>query len=75
MLAGEMSAKVVAKCFWHREVEYELFSHGLWEKWTFTSERNGPLTGTNDVMEFIDKQRCGELYSQNCYTHCKEKGL
>jgi hypothetical protein len=32
------------------------------------------LTGTiDDVMEFIDRKRCGELYSHNCSSHCQEK--
>ena len=31
-----MSAKAVAKCFWHREVEEELLEQGLREKWVFT---------------------------------------
>ena len=45
LLPGEMSAKAVAKCFWHREVEEELLEQGLREKWVFTSDRSGQYNG------------------------------
>jgi hypothetical protein len=71
-----MCAKVIAKCFWSREAELELSDNGIREKWIFTSEKKGPLTGTNDdVMEFIDRKRCEELYTHDCSTHCKMKGV
>lgn len=71
-----MSAKAVAKCFWHREVEEELLEQGLREKWVFTSDRSGQYMGTyDDVMEFVDRNRCEDLYTHNCSDHCKEKGI
>ena len=75
LLPGEMSSKAVAKCFWHREVEEELLSCGLRDTWVFTPEKYGDFTGTvDDVMEFVDRKRCKELYMHNCSAHCKEKG-
>ena len=75
VLPGEMSAKVVAKCFWHHEVEEELRERGLREEWVFTSNQNGENTGTHDdVMEFVDRKRCEELYHHVCSPNCKEKG-
>ncbi|CAB4000439.1 Hypothetical predicted protein [Paramuricea clavata] len=57
-----MSAKVVAKCFWHYEVEEELKECGLREEWVFTSNQNG----------------CGKLYVADGnwklrYAHCMWK--
>jgi hypothetical protein len=69
-----LSPKVVALCFWHREVEEELAYLGLREKWTFCKE-SGELSGNFDMaMEMIDKIRCDHLYSHTCTEHCKSKG-
>lgn len=73
-----MSAKAVAKCFWHREVEEELLEQGLREKWVFTDLTEvANIMGTyyDDVMEFVDRNRCEDLYTHNCSDHCKEKGI
>lgn len=70
-----MSAKTIAKCFWNRETELELAALGLREQWLFKSEKDVALSGTiDDVMEFIDRKRCGEFYSHNCSSHCQGKG-
>jgi hypothetical protein len=70
-----MSAKAIAKCFWNRETELELDVHGLREEWLFKAEKGGPLTGNvDDVMEYVDKRRCGELYAHKCSASCQEKG-
>ena len=29
----------------------------------------------DDVMEFVDRNRCEDLYTHNCSDHCKEKGI
>jgi hypothetical protein len=63
---GELSAKLVAKCFWHCEVEEELKERGLIEKWIFAPNQSGTNEhiGTyDDVMEYVDRNRCEELYS------------
>lgn len=66
---------MIAQCFWHREVEAELASLGLREKWTFSSKKAGLLTGTYDnVMEMVDKMRCEQLYLHTCSDHCRSKG-
>lgn len=73
-MPGELSSKVVARCFWHREVEEELAALGLREEWTF-SNKPGLLTGDYDqAMEFIDKNRCDHIYTHACSEHCKSKG-
>jgi hypothetical protein len=70
-----VSAKVVAKCFWHREVEDELNERGLREKWVFKSEQTDDHTGNYDhFMEYVDRKRSEELYSHNCSMHCRQKG-
>jgi hypothetical protein len=62
-----MLAKAIAKCFWNRETELELDIHGLREEWLFKAEKDGPLTGNvNDVMEHVDKRRCGEFCAHKC---------
>ncbi len=74
ILPGELSSKAIARCFWHHEVEEELAALGLREKWTF-SNKPGPLTGDYDqAMEFIDKNRCDQIYTHTCSDHCKSKG-
>ena len=74
ILPGELSSKVVARCFWHCEVEEELAALGLQEQWTFSNEP-GLLTGDYDqAMEFIDKNRCDYIYTHTCSEHCKSKG-
>ena len=78
-MPGEISAKVVAKCFWHHEVVEELKECGLSKKWVFTKNQN-VQNGTNksgthdDVMEFVDRKRCEELYQHACSDNCKQKG-
>lgn len=73
-LPGELSAKAIAMSFWHHEVEEELTSLGVREKWTFCKEA-GDLSGTYDTaMEMVDKIRCEQLYSHTCTGHCKSKG-
>lgn len=70
-----MSAKAIAKCFWHKEVEEELLDHGLREQWIFSSEKCTTMSGSyDDAMEFINKKRSDELYLHNCSAHCKGKG-
>ena len=74
-MPGELSAKAVAKSFWHCEVEKELQENGIREKWTFSAEKKGDFTGTNDnAMEFIDQIRCDSLYSHTYSRNCKAKG-
>ena len=73
-MPGELSSKVVARYFWHCEVEEELAALGLQEQWTFSNEP-GLLTGDYDqAMEFIDKNRCDYIYTHTCSEHCKSKG-
>ncbi|CAB3985930.1 Hypothetical predicted protein [Paramuricea clavata] len=75
VLPGEMSPKVIAKCFWRREVEEELTGLGLRDEWVLSNKSTGPLSGTLDnVMEMVDKMRCERLYSHQCSEHCKSKG-
>jgi hypothetical protein len=75
VLPGELSAKAVAKSFWHREVEKELQEIGLREKWDFADQKTGGLSGSNDhAMGYIDSNRCDSLYSHVCYANCKSKG-
>ena len=75
MLPGELSAKAVAKSFWYREVEKELEEIGLREKWAFADQKTDELSGSNDhAMEYIDSNRCDNLYSHECYANCKGKG-
>lgn len=70
-----MSAKAIAKCFWHREVQEELLEHGLQEEWVFSSLKTTPTSGNyDDAMEFFDRKRSNEIYEHNCSDHCKGKG-
>lgn len=73
-MPGELSAKVIAKAFWHREVEEELGELGLRESWVLCKE-SGSLAGNYDhAMEMVDRMRCDHLYLHNCSEHCKSKG-
>ena len=73
VLPGEMSPKAISQCFWHKEVEEELFCHGLREDWSFCKEP-GPTSGTYDhAMQIIDKKH-EQLYLHNCSDNCKSKG-
>jgi hypothetical protein len=76
VLPGELSAKAVAKSFWHKEVEDELSELGIRELWTITDQRNlNEKCGTYDnAMEFVDVNRCDNLYSHDCSANCKSKG-
>ena len=76
MLPGELSAKAVAMGFWHREVEQELQEIGLRDKWAFCkSKQISNYSGSYDnATEFIDSQRCENLYSHECPANCKRKG-
>ena len=41
----------------------------------FTNTKNGENTGTHDdVMEFVDRNRCENLYDHTCSANCKQKG-
>lgn len=75
-MPGELSAKVVAKCFWHHEVEQELTERGLRKEWVFGQQQHDKEhSGTHDnVMEYVDKKRYEELYLHNCPNHCSQKG-
>ncbi|CAB3986295.1 Hypothetical predicted protein [Paramuricea clavata] len=52
---GEVSAKVVAKCFWHHKVEQELTERGLRKEWVFGQQHDKEHSGIHDnVMEYHD---------------------
>lgn len=70
-----MSAKAIAKCFWHREVEEELLEHSLREEWVFSSSKATLTSGNyDDAMEYFDRKRSNEIYPHHCSDHCKGKG-
>ena len=74
-LLGELSGKILGKCFWQKEVEEELADHGLRDKWVLTKE-SGPFCGSyGHAIEVVDKMRCDQLYEHSCSERCKSKGM
>lgn len=70
-----MSSKIVAKSFWTREVENELEERGVRSTWVFSKEK-GELKGSeDDAMEYICRERSGEIYQHVCSSGCKKKGI
>ena len=76
-LAGEITNKTVAKCFWKQELIEELDDLGLRESWIFSESKDpgNKFSGTEeDAMEYVEQLRSESLYSHQCSERCQKKG-